>query len=60
MLPQSFVPNLNARPFNPSPRFAETVKCTLDQILTTEESAARDEANLSAVREWFHNAYMTT
>lgn len=60
MRPETFVPILNARPFNPSPRFAETVECTLDQILTTEESAARDEANLSAVREWLYNAYLNT
>lgn len=60
MLPETFLSVMNARPFDPQPRHAETVECTLADILTTEEAAARDEANLSAVREWLHNAYLTT
>ena len=39
---------------------ALAAEATVAQILTTEESAARDEANLSAVREWLHNAYLNT
>lgn len=60
MLPETFLSILNARPFDPQPRHAETVEITLADILTTEEQAARDEANVTAVREWLYNAYLTT
>lgn len=47
-------------PYRPEPRFAETLECTLYDILSTEDAAARDAANLDAVRNWLRDAYLTT
>lgn len=60
MLPESFLSVLNARPFPPQPRYDETRELTLADLLTTEEQDARDEKNLSDVREWLRGAYLTT
>lgn len=60
MRPSETFQLLNAAPFPPCPRFDRTIECTLADILTTEDEAARDEANLSAVRQWLHDAYLTT
>lgn len=60
MRPSEAYQLFNSAPFPPCPRFERTVECTLDDILTTEESAARDAANLDAVRQWLHDAYLTT
>ena len=52
MLPETFLSILNARPFDPQPRHAETVEITLADILTTEDQDARETAQLAALAVW--------
>lgn len=60
MQPETFLPILNARPFDPQPRHDSTVELDLSSMLSTEQEAARDQENLAAVRAFISSAYLTT